>query len=228
MGGRNVSRQRGLGLALAAILLTGGCATAGGDQEEMRRLQARAAYERGLSTLRDKNAAQAVVALREAISLDPTVPVYWNNLGVIYLDMRRPDLALIGFRNAAELDDNYAEAHMNTGIALAEMGRWDEALNAYRKALASPTLPVPHIAYQNLGLALYHLKRYGEAEEALRFAIGLEPKLEAAFYNLGLVLVAQGRRDEAKRAFRQARDLAPRSPFGEAAVGQLKALGDGG
>lgn len=223
-----MSRIRGFCLlALAVALLAGGCATTD-DREELKRLQARAAYERGLANLRDKQSALGVAALREAISLDPGVPLYWNALGLVYLEMRRPDLALVGFRSATDLDDNYAEAFMNTGIALAEMGRWEEAVGAYRKALASPTLAVAHIAYQNLGLALYHLKRYAEAEEALRFAIGLEPKMEGAYYNLGLVLVAQGRREDAKRAFRHARDLAPHSPFGEAAVGQLKALGDGG
>jgi cytochrome c-type biogenesis protein CcmH/NrfG len=52
--------------------------------------------------------------------------------------------------------------------------------------------------------------------------------MQAAYYNLGLVLVAERRSDEAKAAFRTARQLAPDTPFGQAALERLKALGDGG
>jgi Tfp pilus assembly protein PilF len=226
-GDRNVSRQRGYWLCgLIAALWLGGCAST--EPPEVQKLQARAAYERGLAHLRDQQASSALSAFQEAISLDGTMPNYRNTLGVLYLDrLLRPDLALKEFERAAELDPTYAEAHLNTGIALAEMARWSEAVPAYRRAIAMPTLAVPHIAYQNLGLALYHLKQYREAEEALRLSIRLEPALEGPYYNLGLVLLAQGRQDEARVAFRQARDLAPQSRFGQAAVGQLKALGDG-
>jgi Tfp pilus assembly protein PilF len=223
-----VSRQRHSWLlVLIAACWLGGCAS-NAPPPEVQRLQARAAYERGLTHLRDKQVALALNAFQEAISLDGTMPNYRNTLGVLYLDqLLRPDLALKEFERATELDPTYAEAHLNTGIALAEMARWSEAVPAYRRAIAMPTLAVPHIAYQNLGLALYHLKQYREAEEALRLSIRLEPKLEGPYYNLGLVLLAQGRPAEAKIAFSQARDLAPESRFGQAALGQLKALGDG-
>jgi Tfp pilus assembly protein PilF len=200
---------------------------AGCASSEVQRLQARATYERGLTHLQERQTALALSSIQEAIALDGTAPVYRNSLGVLYLELQRPDLALPEFRRATEVDDGYAEAHLNTGIALAEMSRWTDAVAAYRRALALPTLPVPHIAYQNLGLALYHLKQHQEAEEALRFSIGLEPQMGAAYYNLGLVLLAQDRREEAKLAFRRARDLAPQSPVGKAAGGQLRALGDG-
>ncbi len=94
-----------------------------------------------------------------------------------------------------------------------------------------PRATDPHdsrIANQNLGLALYHLKRYREAEQTLRFAISLDPKMQAAYYNLGLVFIAENRKDEAKAAFREARKLGPDSPVGQAAQDRLKALGEGG
>ena len=221
-----MSRQRpGRLVVLIAALWLGACAT--GQPPEVTRLQARAAYERGLNHFRNREASLALSAFQEAISLDPTAEIYRNALGLLYLDqLLRPDLALKEFERAAELDPNYAEAHLNTGTALAEMARWSEAVPAYRRALALPTLPYPHTAYHNLGLALYHLKEYREAEEALQLSIRLEPAEAGPYYNLGLVLLARGRRDEARVAFRRARDLAPQSRFGQAAVGQLEALGD--
>lgn len=222
-----MSRQAGVRLAvlLASVWLVG-CATA--KQTEVQRLQARSAYERAVRHIADRQVGMAFRAVQEAIALDDTAPAYRSTLGVLYLQMKRPDLALVEFRHATDLDENYAEAHLNTGIALAEMARWADAVPAYRRAIGLPTLPQPYAAYQNLGLALYHLKQFREAEEALRFAINLEPGEEAAYYNLGLVFLAQGRAAEAKRAFRRVLELAPQSGFSQPARGQLKALGEGG
>jgi superkiller protein 3 len=232
MGGADVSTQAGRWLALIVLVVTAvaGCATAGPQEQgaELKRLQARAAYDRGVGHLRDQQTSLALAALQEAISLDDTVPIYWNTLGWLYLQVGRLDEALARFRKAVELDPAFAEAHLYLGVTLAEAGQWQEAVAAYRTAISLPTLSTPHVAYQNLGLALYHLRQYREAEEALRFAISLEPKLAAAYYNLGLVFSAVSRVDDARAAFRQARDLAPRSPFGRAASDRLKAMGDGG
>jgi len=63
--------------------------------------------------------------------------------------------------------------------------------------------------------------------EALRFALNLDPQLQAAYYNLGLVLTAEKRPEEAKALFRRARQIAPESPFGQAALERLRALGEG-
>ncbi len=195
------------------------------------RLQAQAAYQRGQADLTDGRTVSALSAFKEAISLDKVNPIYHNSLGVLLLNLKRPETtteALGHLRRAIELDPQYAEAHHNLGVGLAETGQWEAAVAAYRKALGLPTFARPDMAQHNLGWALYNLGRDAEAEEALRLAARLEPKLEGAHYILGLVLVRQGRRDEAKTEFRRARELAPDSPFGQAAAMHLKALGDGG
>ena len=219
--------RRLIGVALAVGVLAG-CASAPPPPPEPRRLQARAAYERGLSHIREGQTSPALGALREATSLDPSVPLYFNTLGLLLLELRRPDLALEPFRQAVALDPTYADAHLNLGIALAETGSWGEAVPAYRRALALPGLTAESVAHQNLGLALYHLRQFEEAERELRFAIAIDPRMEAAYYNLGLVLVATGRPDDARAAFRHLRDRAPQTPFGRAAIEQLRGLGDGG
>jgi Tfp pilus assembly protein PilF len=223
-----VSRRHGLWLVLcAASLAVSGCATKETAQRtEVQKLQARAAFDRALSYLNDKQPAPAMTALQEAISVNPNQAVYRDTLGVVLLELGRPDMALEHFKKAVEIDPIYADAYFHMGTALAEARKWDEAVAAYKKALSLPTLTIPESANQNLGLALYHLKRYQEAEQSLRFAISLDPKLQAAYYNLGLVFVAENRKEEAKAAFRQATQLAPDSPVGQAAQDRLKALGE--
>jgi superkiller protein 3 len=223
-----VSRRHGLWLVLCAVgLAIWGCGTKEAAQRtEVQKLQARAAYDRALSYLNDKQPAPAMTALQEAISVNPSSAVYRDTLGVVLLELGRPDMAIEHFKKAVELDPIYADAYFHMGTALAEARRWDDAVTAYKKAISLPTLTIPESANQNLGLALYHLKRYQEAEQTLRFAISLDPKLQAAYYNLGLVFVAENRKEEAKAAFRQANQLGADSPVGLAAQDRLKALGE--
>ena len=222
-----MSTRHGRPLALiAALVVAAGCATT--TVSEVDRLHAQAEYEKALSYLRDRQPGPAVAALKEAVAIDPTAPVYWDTLGTVYLDLGRLDLALESLRRAVKLNPKYADAHFHLGTALAESRRWEEAVVEYRVAIALPTLTVPDLAHNNLGLALYSLKRYREAEESLRFALSLDPKLQAAYYHLGLLYTAEGRTDEAKAAYRQTVKLGSESPFGRAAVARLKDMGEGG
>jgi protein O-GlcNAc transferase len=216
---------RGVAITLCALCLT---ACASTTVTEPERLRAQAAYERALGQLSERQPSPALGALKEAISIDPTVAVYRDTLGLVYLELGRPDMAIEELRHAVELNPKLADAHFHLGTAYSEAGRWEDAVASYRRALALPTLTVHDFVHQNLGLALYHLKRYPEAESSLRFALSLDPKMQAAYYNLGLVLVAENRQDEARAVFRRARQLAPETPFGQAALDRLRALGDGG
>lgn len=218
-----MSTVRLAALALGALVGFGACSTAR-QAAEVQRLQARAAFERGVKHFSDREAPQAVAALREAIALDAASALYRDTLGLVLTQLQRPDLAEEQFRQALALDDQFADAHFHLGVALAESTKWGEAVAAYRQALTLPSLTVPDLAHQNLGLALYHLRQYPDAERELRFAISLSPQMQAAYHHLGLVLVAQGRPDEARIAFTRARTLGAETPFGEAAGRQLKEL----
>ena len=220
-----MSTIRGLRLAVAVCAtLLSGCASTG--PTEVQRLQAQNAYERGLSFLKDGQPAPALSALQEAVNLDPTQAVYRDSLGVVLLQLGNLDQAIAELSRTVQIDPRLGDAQFHLGTALAEARRWEEAVAAYQRAVALPTLTVPEYAYQNLGLALYHIKKYPDAEKTLRFALGLDPKLQAAHYNLGLVLLAEKRPAEARESFLRARQLGPDNPFGQAASERLRAMGD--
>jgi len=221
-----VSTKRTFGLILALGGLLAACAT--GRVTEMQRLQAQNSYERALTQINQGQMALAMSSLQEANGLNPRVALYHDTLGMLLLDLGQIDQAVAELNKAVDLDPHRGDTYFHLGTALAEARRWDGAVAAYRKAIAQPSLTVTDYAHQNLGLALFHLGRFREAEDALRFALSVDPDLQAAYYNLGLVLTAEKRQDEAKAFFRRARQLAPESPFGRAAVERLKALGDGG
>jgi tetratricopeptide (TPR) repeat protein len=211
---------------VAVTALLSGCTSA--KAAEMKRLQAQNAYERGLTQAKQGQSALALSSLQEAIALDPGSALYHDSLGLLLLDLGQINPAIAELTKASELDPSRGDSLFHLGTALAEARRWEDAVAAYRKAILQPSLTVLDLAHQNLGLALFHLGRYREAEDALRFALSLDPQLQAAYYNLGLVVSAQKRPDEAKALFRRTQQMAPETPFGRAAVERLKAMGEGG
>jgi Tfp pilus assembly protein PilF len=209
--------------ALVALGLTGGgCAT--GKEEQVRKIQARNAYDQGGSNFREGRVSLGLASLQEAVQLDPENAVYHNALGVAQLQLRRWPEAQASFEKAIQLDGAYAEAYHNLGLALARQGRLDQAIASYRKALTFPTYPSPELAYHNMGDAYLRLGKLREAEESLRQALQLEPKNQFSHYLLGVVLAEAGRKDEATSVFRQARDLDPSSSVGLLTVEALKTL----
>jgi len=210
----------------AAAVLLGGCAT--GKEAQVKRLQAQAAYERGLKDLEEGRTALGLAALQEAVALDPSTALYHNALGVVYLDLKQQREALVELKRAVDLDPNYGDALHSLGVAYATAGKWEDAVQMYKKALALPSYGNIEGTYSNLGWAYYNLNRLKEAEETFRFLLRLEPNMVSAHYLLGLVLLKAERRDDAKAEFRRARELAPDTPFGLAAQQHLKALGEGG
>ena len=221
-----MSRQVRRLVAVMALLMTAGCA--GTYVSDTDRYQARTYFDTATQRIGELQYAQALTLLQQANTLDPEVALYRNTLGLMYLQLGRPDLAQAEFKRATEIEPQFAEAHLNLGTSLAEQRQWAAAVPVYERAIKLPRLTSTDIAYQNLGLALYHLGRYAEAEQALRFAISLEPTLAAAYYHLGMVLVAGNRKAEARRAFERTRELSPNSPFGQAAADRLKSLAEGG
>lgn len=219
-----MSTNRTFGLVLIAAVLVAGCAA---RVTEMQRLQAQNSYERALTQINQGQSALALSSLQEATGLNPRMALYHDTLGMLLLDLGRVDQAAAELNKALDIDPHRGDTYFHLGTALAEARQWDGAVAAYRKAIAQPSLTVTDYAHQNLGLALFHLGRYREAEDALRFALSLDPELQAAYYNLGLVMTAEKRPDEAKAFFRRARQIAPESPFGRAALERLRALGEG-
>ncbi len=222
-----MSRRHG-GRLIWAVMLAGALlAACASGPSKFDQLRAQNTYERGVNYRNANQPSAALQAFQEAVAIDPNSVIYRDGLGVLLLELGRADQALEQFQKVVEMDEKFANGWFHLGTAQAELQQWQKAVDSYRTAISLPTMTVPELAHQNLGLALFHLKRYREAESALRFAISLEPEMQAAHYNLGLLLTAEQRLDDAKAAFRRVRQLGPNTAFGLAARDRLKALGEG-
>jgi tetratricopeptide (TPR) repeat protein len=226
MARMRVSRRARLLPLFLVVALLPGCATTSTD-DEMRKLEARSAYEAGVKSISDGRISLGLASLRQAAEVEPQNALYHNAVGAVLLNVGRFPDAQAEFQKAVELDPTYADAYHNLGSTYAEQGKWEEAITAYKKALAQTIYSTPETTYNNLGYAYWALDRRTEAEEAFRAALQLEPKLVPSHFWLGVLLQKEGRKDEAKLHFQAARDLEPASLLGKRAAEVLKAMGDG-
>lgn len=225
MASMRVSRLAPSLLLLVTVLLPACASTA---EDEIRKLEARSAYEAGVKSIAEGRVSLGLASLRQAAEIEPQNALYHNAVGAVLLNVGRFPDAQVEFEKAVMLDPTYADAFHNLGSAYAEQGKWDEAIGVYKKALAQTIYASPENTYNNLGYAYWALDRRKEAEDAFRAALQLEPKLVPSHFWLGVLLQKEGRKDEAKAHLRAARDLAPTSMLGQRAAEVLKVLGDGG
>ncbi len=160
----------------------------------------------------------------KALALDKDNPEYHNNLGALYLDMKRWDDAIRHFRLAAEnlLFDRPALAR--TGMAVAQLKKGDNfaAIESCKAALhENYQLPQAHFF---LGEAYRALGRFDEAIASYRQALDLAPNYLQAHYQLGMVYLKQQKNDLARPEFEKVITLAPRSEQAGLAREYLKLL----
>ena len=155
--------------------------------------------------------ADATVAHREAIRLDPDLAMAHFHLGLALSEpgRKRPE-AIAEYREAIRLKPDYADAHSCLGTALFDQGKLDEAIVAYREAIRlKPDLATAH--YQ-LGIALSRPGKLAEAIAEYREAIRLKPDQAEAHCNLALLLRHQGRYTESLAEFRLGHEQGSKMP----------------
>ncbi len=161
----------------------------------------------GLVLYRQNRINEATDCLTAAIEQQPSLPLYWFNLGVVSQKFPGQQEAIKAYRQAIALNPRYLEAHLNLGNVLRDRGSLQEAVAAYRQALAlNPTHAETH---NNLGVALKEAGKLDEAITAYRRALELKPSHIEAWNNLGLALMEAGTLHEAIASFRQALSLMP-------------------
>jgi len=133
-------------------------------------------------------------------------------LGVIELQRRNFETAVLLLSHAVTLNPHHAPSHLNIGTALRGLGRPGEALASYDRALA--IRPDYAEALNNRGIALRDLERTDEALASYDHALALKPDFAEALNNSGNALRDLGRHDEALA--RYARALAIKPDYAEA------------
>jgi tetratricopeptide (TPR) repeat protein len=131
------------------------------------------------------------------------------NLGNMYMNLGKPDLAEKHFKAAIQIDRLFYPAKINLAMLYNQMGKNEEAEGLLREAVDE--YPELYEAAYSLGLLLVEQKKYDEAVEYLGHAAKGLPDRPRVHYNLGLLLQQLKRHTAAEAALIKALEIVPDS-----------------
>ena len=99
------------------------------------RSNAEVVLQRGLDHYDRSEYDLAMAAYNEAIYIDPSFAMAYNNLGMVLIDLERYQDAMNALYESIRHDANYSEAYNNLGFVLRRLGNNVDAASAYRRFL---------------------------------------------------------------------------------------------
>jgi tetratricopeptide (TPR) repeat protein len=123
--------------------------------------------------------------LKTAIKKNNFLTDAHNNLGVIYLDQSKYDLAEDAFKKAVEIDPEFKTGYMNLGVVYDRKNMLEKALEMYKTVLLKyPDYPLGLI---NLGIGYRRLNKLDDAMEQFQKAVKVKPDYANAWSEIGYI-----------------------------------------
>ncbi len=149
----------------------------------------------------------AVLSLQRAQPFLSERPDFWNEFGLLQLELGNLDSAWTRFQRAAALNAHQAQAWINLAVVAQRRGVYARALECLQRAVEAE--PASGLAWSNYGLALRDNERLEEAVAALRRAAELRPAHAWTRVNLATVLLDDQEYEEARAQATRALELKP-------------------
>ena len=188
--------------------------------------EASAKFDRAVEKLGQKNSAQAIRELTDALAIFPNYFMASQQLGLIYLEIEDYQKAIPHLVKAIEINSKAGAAYLALGIASFNLGRADLALDALQRA--RPLEEKSYRVYFYMGLALIELNRLDEAERALKqaYQLGGSQKAASSHLYLASIYTKRGQNREAineLESYLKASPKAANAPRVKEAINNLKA-----
>jgi len=156
------------------------------------------------------NIDSALLALLQAVEINPTLSESRANLGNIYLQKGKINDAIDEYQAALDINPKDSKTHSNLGNAYTQRGWMNYAISEYIRSLELDPNFID--AHRNLAIAYSKQKRYGQAISQLKLALSLEPEDAECYSQLGDVYNQMGKYEIAviqyKMALKIKRDMA--------------------
>ena len=180
---------------LLLMLLLHGCAPAPSRNavgvESNQRERARIHTELGAGYYQQNQIAVALDEFSAAVDFDPSYPMAYNGLGLVYAALHEDKKADESFKKAIALDPKAPESHNNYGSFLCSLNRIDESIIQFLDAVKNPLYTTPGVAYMNAGLCSLRKPDVQAAETYFRKALQEDPLLNQAAYQLAKIYYNQ-------------------------------------
>ncbi|HXJ97136.1 MAG TPA: tetratricopeptide repeat protein [Terriglobia bacterium] len=144
---------------------------------------------------------------QRTLALSPDSNVMHTNLGKLYWEQGKTDLAEQQWRAAAELAPDAPVVLDNMGLLLTSRQQYDEALADLTRAVQ--IAPEDSFAHRNLANLYSDLGRREEAEQEFKAALSISPLDFRTRDELGQLYLDEGRFPEAEVQFRASLALRP-------------------
>jgi tetratricopeptide (TPR) repeat protein/transglutaminase-like putative cysteine protease len=161
--------------------------------------------ESGRAAMRAGNFSLAVDLFKRAVEAEPKHKYAWNNLGLVYLAMRKNDDAIAAFKKAGEVNPYDQFAWNNLGRAYWQERKYDDAAAAFHKQLE--VNPLDKFAHGNLGQMYAEWHKYSDAVPELEKAVSLSPDDPSLQVSLGDAYLNLGEDEKAISAFDRAVEI---------------------
>lgn len=184
----------------------------------------------GIARAQQKRDSEAEGLFKKAIAIQPSFAGAYANLGLLYVQMGKDDLAIPPLQEALRLDPARSDAQS----VLIDVWRRQAHVAVQQrdpeKALAlliaaRKLKPSDADLQYDLGMVALHMSLLPDAVEAFQEALKVRSEDAAALYGLGRAKMEMARFEEAQQAFEHYIELRPADASGHYALGiTLQAL----
>jgi len=165
---------------------------------------------------------EAITKLSEAITTDPSNPVYYYYRGVAFERSENREKAVEAYQKAAELKPDFILPLSRAGIIFAKKGDFEKAIEFYKKATDLGDKD-PETFY-NYGGCLVNLGKSLEAKAVFEQVLALDPNYSDAFYQLGIIFIGLAETEKAKELLQKFIEMDPENKNASLAREILKSL----
>ncbi len=180
-------------------------------------------YDRATVLANSGKVEESIAAYKKALSIYPTYLVAHNDLGVQYLNLKKPADAADEFGAALEINPKAFNPRLNMGIALVEQDKFLDAIEHLNQAVSIDSSAPAARLYLGIASAETDELEAGERELGLALSSG-GPEYVIARYYLAVIHMKKGKRDEAVRELKAYLEKSPEGALATRARQLIKTL----
>jgi len=154
---------------------------------------------------------EAITEYKAAIEADGKIAEAYSNLGLIYNQLHKYDLAMVEFHKALALSPKDAITYNGIGAAMRAKNNLLAAIKNWQTAITlDPNLASAHY---NLGTAYEINKDLEKALAQYKEAVKHDDKLGEAYYRMGLILQKMNNKNLALEEYKQAIKISQQASY---------------
>jgi tetratricopeptide (TPR) repeat protein len=139
------------------------------------------------------------------ILLDPMRPKPYNNIGIAYRKLGKPDTAIPYHRKAISVDPSFGHSYYSLGLIYYDKQDYKEALDMFLNAIQKKYDNAD--VYYSLGQSYKNLNQYREALAAYEATAKRYFNYPGVHYQIGLIHALQGKTDLARMELKREQSL---------------------